>query len=301
MLAYPHFDPIAFSIGPVQVHWYGIAYLAAFLLGWRLARFRAGRAPWTRLGWSAERVDDMIVWIMLGVILGGRLGYVFFYDLPSFLASPASIFQVWNGGMSFHGGLAGVLLAMFWWSRRQGGAFFDVMDFVAPCVAPGLFFGRIANFINAELWGNVTDQPWGMVFPTGGPLPRHPSQLYEAVLEGLVLFAAVWFYSRKSRERGRVSGLFALLYAVFRFLVEFVRQPDVQLGYLAFGWLTMGQILCLPLMAVGLWLLVRPSVPAGVMRVALSGQDADKERGKGPGKDLGKDSGKGKKGRKKTL
>lgn len=265
MLAYPRFDPVAFSLGPVQVHWYGLMYLFAFLIGWGLARYRAGRSPWAGQGWSRERVDDMVTWIMLGVVLGGRLGYVLFYDLKAFLADPAEIFRLWNGGMSFHGGFLGVALAMLWWCRKQKRDFLDVMDFVAPFVPPGLFFGRIGNFINAELWGNVTDKPWGMVFPTGGPLPRHPSQLYEAGLEGLVLFAALWIYSGSGgtlgRARGRVSGLFALLYGAFRFLVEFVRQPDPQLGYLAFGWLTMGQILCIPLIAVGLWLLLRPSAP----------------------------------------
>ena len=258
MLTYPNISPVAFSLGPVQVHWYGLMYLFAFLAGWGLARWRASRPAWVAAGWNAQKADDLLTWIMLGVVAGGRLGYVLFYDLPAYLEQPAEIFKIWNGGMSFHGGLLGVLGMIWWWSRREGKRFFDVVDFVAPLVPPGLFFGRIGNFINGELWGGVTDGPFGMVFPTGGPLLRHPSQLYEAGLEGLVLFAALWAYSSKIRPTGRVSGLFALLYAIFRFAVEFVRQPDPQLGYLAFGWLTMGQLLCVPLLAVGVWLLVRP-------------------------------------------
>ena len=223
MLAYPNISPVALSLGPVQVHWYGLMYLFAFLAGWGLARWRASRPVWIAAGWNGQKVDDLLTWIMLGVVAGGRLGYV-----------------------------------LWWWSRRNKKKFMDVVDFVAPLVPPGLFFGRIGNFINGELWGGVTDGPLGMVFPTGGPLPRHPSQLYEAGLEGLVMFVVLWVYSSRIRPTGRVSGLFAVLYGVFRFAVEFVRQPDPQLGYLAFGWLTMGQLLCVPLLIAGLWLLFRP-------------------------------------------
>lgn len=198
MLAYPNISPVALSLGPVQVHWYGLMYLFAFLAGWGLARWRASRPAWIAAGWNGQKVDDLLTWIMLGVVAGGRLGYVLFYDLPVYLDQPSEIFKIWNGGMSFHGGLIGVLLMGWWWSRRNKKKFMDVVDFVAPLVPPGLFFGRIGNFINGELWGGVTDGPLGMVFPTGGPLPRHPSQLYEAGLEGLVLFVVLWVYSSRS-------------------------------------------------------------------------------------------------------
>lgn len=281
MLNHPGIDPVAFSLGPVLVRWYGLMYVFAFFAAWGLARLRAGRAPWSRQGWTRDGVDDMIVCCMIGVVLGGRIGYALFYDLASFAAHPLELFRIWHGGMSFHGGFIGVTLAMWWWSRKQRRPFLDIMDFIAPCAAPGLFFGRIGNFINGELWGRVTDAPWGMIFPGGGPLPRHPSQLYEAGLEGLVLFAAVWLYSagggERGRPRGRVAGLFALLYGLFRFLVEFVREPDVQIGFLAFGWLTMGQALCLPLIGVGLWLLLRPSAPAPAAGGA-TGADAGRTR-----------------------
>ena len=246
-------DPIALSIGPLQFRWYGIMYMLAFLLGWWLARRRAAR-PWST--WTPAQVDDLLTLVMLGVILGGRLGYVLFYDLPAYVADPLEIFRVWNGGMSFHGGLLGVLAAFALYAWRNGRNFMDVSDFVAPLVTPGLLFGRLGNFINGELWGHVTNLPWGMVFPHAGPEPRHPSQLYEAGLEGVVLFWILWVYSARPRPRGAVSGVFALGYGVFRFLVEFVRVPDANLGYLAFGWLTMGQLLCVPLIAVGVWLLV---------------------------------------------
>lgn len=257
MLVYPRIDPVAFSLGPLHVHWYGLMYLFAFLVGWGLARWRASRPAWRALGWNGPRVDDMVTWIMIGVIVGARLGYVLFYDFSSFASDPIEIIRVWNGGMSFHGGLIGVLLALWWWSRQQGFRFFDVVDFVAPMVPPGLFFGRLGNFINGELWGGVTDSPFGMIFPSGGALPRHPSQLYEAGLEGVCLFLIVWIFSSRIRPSGRIAGIFALGYSLFRFLVEFVRQPDPQLGYLAFGWLTMGQLLCIPLFFAGVWLLVR--------------------------------------------
>lgn len=254
MLSYPTFDPVALSLGPLQLRWYGIMYLLAFGSGWLLARYRVSRP---QSGWTPPQLDDLLITVMLGVILGGRLGYVLFYDLPTYLRDPLEIFRIWNGGMSFHGGLLGVLGAFWLYARRSGRTFMEVSDFVAPLVPTGLLWGRIGNFINGELWGNVTTVSWGMVFPHGGPLPRHPSQLYEALLEGLVLFVLVWVYSSRKRPSGAVSGLFALGYGVFRFGVEFVRMPDANLGYLAFGWLTMGQLLCLPLMAVGVWLFLR--------------------------------------------
>ena len=269
---YVDIDPIAFSIGPLQVHWYGIMYLLAFGICWWLGQRRraAGRLPVT-----ADQFSDLAFYLMLGVILGGRLGYMLFYDSARLASNPISIVRVWEGGMSFHGGLLGVLAAGWFWTRRHGIHFFDAIDFVAPLVPIGLGLGRLGNFIGGELWGRHTDAPWGMIFARSldalGKTPdelrtmylagqlsgeaRHPSQLYEFALEGVVMFAVLWWYSRKPRPRYAVSGLFALLYGCFRFAVEFVREPDVQLGYLAFGWLTMGQVLSLPLVAIGLFLL----------------------------------------------
>ena len=263
------FDPIAFSLGPVSVHWYGIMYAVAFALFWFLGerRRRAGRLP---VGPTA--FSDLAFYGMLGVILGGRLGYVLFYGSEQLLADPLSILRVWEGGMSFHGGLLGVLIACWIWSRRNGLHFFDTMDFVAPLVPIGLGVGRFGNFVGGELWGRHTDVAWGMIFPraiehvelsiaeiktmaAAGQLAaevRHPSQLYQMLLEGVVLFGILFVVSMKPRRRYLVSGLFALLYGAFRFAVEFVREPDAQLGYLAWGWLTMGQVLSLPLVVIGL-------------------------------------------------
>ena len=259
MLAYPNISPVALSLGPVQVHWYGLMYLFAFLAGWGLARWRASRPAWIAAGWNGQKVDDLLTWIMLGVVAGGRLGYVLFYDLPVYLDQPSEIFKIWNGGMSFHGGLVGVLLMGWWWSRRNKKKFMDVVDFVAPLVPPGLFFGRIGNFINGELWGAPTDAAWGVVFGgAAGTMPRHPSQLYEAFLEGVVIFAVLYLLSRRMppRPRGTFLGTFLVMYGCFRFLVEFVREPDAQLGYLWGGWLTMGQLLSVPLILVGAGVLV---------------------------------------------
>ena len=254
MIQYPRIDPVAFSLGVLQVHWYGLMYLFGFISGWLLGRYRASRVG---SGWTPALVDDFVTWVMLGVIFGARLGYVLLYDLRAYLRDPLEILRVWNGGMSFHGGLLGVLFAVWLFSRRHQRDFLQVVDFVAPLIPPGLFFGRLGNFINAELWGKVTDAPWGMVFPGAGSWPRHPSQLYEAALEGVLLFIVLWTYSSRNQPVGRVAGLFAVFYALLRTLVELVREPDANLGYLAFGWLTMGQVLCLPLCGVGLWLLFR--------------------------------------------
>ncbi len=266
-------DPIAISLGPVQVHWYGLMYLGGFLgawfLGWR--RLRAGRLA----GVSEQQFSDLAFYAMLGVILGGRIGYMLFYGFDQLRAEPLSIFRVWEGGMSFHGGLLGVLTAGLYWSWRNHVHFFDTVDFVSPLVPIGLGLGRLGNFIGGELWGKPTDLPWGVIFPRAleglgktreelhqlylsGALEaeaRHPSQLYEMLLEGVVMFTVLWLYSRRPRPRYAVSGLFALLYGMLRFAVEFVRVPDAQLGYLAFGWLTMGQVLSLPLIVTGLVLL----------------------------------------------
>ncbi len=253
MLVHPDFDPVAFSLGPLHVRWYGLMYLIAFLVGWALGRYRASRP---NSGWTAAQVDDLVFYIALGVILGGRIGYILFYSFSNFLHDPLVLFRIWEGGMSFHGGFLGVLLAMGLFARKYHKGFWPTVDFIAPLIPPGLFFGRIGNFINGELWGRVTDVPWGMVFhQTGDGLPRHPSQLYQAALEGVALFLIVWLFSAKPRPTMAVSGVFALSYGVFRFLAEFVRQPDAQLGYLAFGWLTMGQVLSLPMVLVGIILL----------------------------------------------
>ncbi len=258
-MQYPSIDPVALSIGSFHLHWYGLMYVFAFAAGWGLGRWRASR-PWN--DWKGADVDDLLSWIMFGVILGARLGYILFYDFSFYFAHPAEIFRVWNGGMSFHGGLIGVVTAAWLWGRRRGRTLVDILDFVAPLVPTGLFFGRIGNFINAELWGRTTDCAFGMVFPGGGELPRHPSQLYEAGLEGAVLFVILWIYSAGPRPSGRVAGMFAVSYALARMFVEFFRLPDPQIGYLYGGWLTMGHMLCLPLLLVGLWLLFRKVRPA---------------------------------------
>ena len=252
MLPYPNINPVAVQIGPLKVHWYGIMYLIGFGTAWWLGLRRANRPD---SGWNSQQIGDLIFYGALGAVLGGRIGYVLFYDLQLYLAEPLRIFEVWEGGMSFHGGLIGVLVAMALYKRHIGKSFFEVTDFVAPLVPIGLGAGRLGNFINGELWGKVSNVPWAMVFPGGGPLPRHPSQLYEAFLEGLVLFTILWLFSRKPRPQMAVSGLFLLCYGLFRFAVEFVRVPDAQLGYLAFGWVTMGQVLSTPLIFGGAALL----------------------------------------------
>lgn len=291
-------DPIAFSLGPIKVHWYGIMYLLGFAAAWWLGRgrIRAVRLP----GVDMNGFSDLLFYAMLGVVLGGRIGYMLFYATADFLHNPLILLRVWEGGMSFHGGLLGVMAAGWWWTRKHALHYFDTIDFVAPLVPLGLGFGRLGNFVGGELWGRFTHAGWGVVFPHAplkdvpAGLPtmeqlmsavqirqdfaaglltqyaRHPSQLYEAVLEGLVMFAVLWVYSMKPRPRYAVSGLFALMYGCFRFLVEFVRMPDNGV-YLAFGWFTRGQLLSLPLIALGLVLLamsrraptLQPALPAG--------------------------------------
>lgn len=253
MLQYPAIDPVAIAIGPLKIHWYGLMYLVGIGAAWWLAKRRLAQFDPT---WNKDTLSDLVFWCALGVIAGGRLGYVFFYDLASYIANPALVLRIWEGGMSFHGGFIGVLLAVFWFARKQKKPFWALMDFIAPLVPIGLGAGRIGNFINAELWGKASSVPWAMIFPTDpAQLPRHPSQLYQFALEGVALFVILWLYTRKPRPTMAVSGLFALCYGIFRFAVEFVRVPDAQLGYLAFDWLTMGQILCLPMMAVGILLM----------------------------------------------
>ena len=248
MLIHPDIDPVAFSIGPLAVRWYGLMYLTGFAAGWWLGRRRIsqGLSPINR-----EQFDSLIFAAVLGVIIGGRLGYVLFYKPAYYASHPLEIFAVWQGGMSFHGGLLGVILAMAFVARRQGIDYLRLMDFLAPLTPLGLAAGRVANFINGELWGRVTDLPWGMVFRGAGDAPRHPSQLYQAALEGLALFVILWWFSSTPRARGQVSGLFLLGYGVFRFIAEFAREPDAYLGLLALG-LSMGQWLSLPMIAAGL-------------------------------------------------
>jgi phosphatidylglycerol:prolipoprotein diacylglycerol transferase len=253
MLEHPNFDPIAFGLGPLQIRWYGLMYLFGFASGWALGRYRAKHVP----QWQPHYLDDLIFYIALGVILGGRIGYIIFYNFNAFLHDPLLLLRIWEGGMAFHGGLIGVLAAMFLYARKMHMTFFQVTDFIAPLVPPGLFFGRIGNFINGELWGRTTDMPWAMIFhtPGAGDLPRHPSQLYEAVLEGIALFTILWIYSAKPRPTMAVSGLFLICYSLFRFLIEFAREPDAHLGFIAFNWLTMGQLLSLPMMFFGIALI----------------------------------------------
>ena len=251
MLVHPDIDPIAFSIGPLAVRWYGLMYLAGFALGWWLGvrRVNRGMAPLTR-----AQLDDIVFYTLLGVILGGRLGYVMFYKPLHYLSHPLEIFYIWQGGMSFHGGLLGVMAALWLFARKHNIAYLSLMDFFAPLVPPGLGAGRLGNFINGELPGRVTDLPWGMVFRGAGDAPRHPSQLYQFALEGVALFALLWWFSSKPRPRGQVSGLFLLAYGAFRFLTEFAREPDSFLGYLALG-MTMGQWLCIPMILAGIGLI----------------------------------------------
>ena len=253
MLPYPQIDPVALAIGPLKIHWYGLMYLIGIGAAWLILSRRLNRFDPT---WDKEKLSDLVFWVAMGVIVGGRLGYVLFYDLSAYIANPLLIFEVWKGGMAFHGGLIGVMLAVWGFGKRNGKSFFQIMDFIAPVVPIGLGAGRIGNFINAELWGKASDVPWAMIFPTDPQqLARHPSQLYQFALEGVALFLILWLYSRKPRPTMAVSGMFALFYGIFRFIVEFVRVPDAQLGYLAFGWVTMGQILCIPMIAGGLLLI----------------------------------------------
>lgn len=273
-MIYPDIDPVALSLGPLKIHWYGIMYLVGFVGGWWLGRLRAARPG---SGWTAQQIDDLLFYIALGVILGGRLGYILFYGFADWLSDPMRLLRVWEGGMSFHGGFLGVLIAMLWYGKKHDRRFFELTDFIAPFVTIGLFAGRIGNFINGELWGKPTDLPWAMQLkcadfsqvcheklglPEGTTLtpPLHPNQLYEALLEGVILFLVLWFFSAKRRPRMAVSALFLICYGSFRFLIEFIRMPDAHLGYLAGGWLTMGQLLSLPMVIAGMalmWLAYR--------------------------------------------
>ncbi|ELR66196.1 Prolipoprotein diacylglyceryl transferase [Photobacterium marinum] len=251
-LTFPNIDPVLIQIGPLAVRWYGLMYLLGFVFAMWLANRRADKPG---SGWTREQVSDLLFAGFLGVVLGGRIGYVLFYNFDMFLANPLYLFKVWTGGMSFHGGLLGVITAMFWYGHKNGRTFFNVADFVAPLVPFGLGVGRLGNFINGELWGRTTDVPWAMVFPTGGPLPRHPSQLYEFFLEGVVLLIILNIFIRKPRPAGAVSGLFLFGYGSFRFIVEYFREPDAHLGLYG-GWISMGQILSLPMVIGGLLMML---------------------------------------------
>ena len=256
-VAFPEIDPVIFQIGPFAIRWYALAYVAGLIIGWQMM-MRFARAEGSRI--SAKQVDDFLVWATLGVILGGRLGYVLFYKPDYYFSAPAEIFMVWQGGMSFHGGFLGVVLATILYCRRQKIAILDFGDLLATVVPIGLFFGRIANFINGELYGRTTDVPWGMVFPEGGDLPRHPSQLYEAFLEGAVLFILLIIFRRTrfAEKQGFIMGMFFAGYAVARSIVELFREPDAYLGFLI-GGLTMGQLLSLPMLVIGLYFMFRPA------------------------------------------
>jgi phosphatidylglycerol:prolipoprotein diacylglycerol transferase len=255
-LPFPAFDPVLIELGPLVIRWYALAYIAGILLGWHLARRLVALAP---VAASRQQVDDFVTWATLGIILGGRLGYVLFYRAGYYLAHPAEILAVWQGGMSFHGGALGVIIATILYCRQQKMDLLRFGDRVAAVVPIGLFFGRLANFINGELWGRVSDVPWAMVFPTGGPEPRHPSQLYQAGLEGLLLFVVLQILVHRPAIRARqgfVAGAFLCGYGMARIIGEFFRQPDANLGFL-FAGATMGQLLSLPMVLIGLWLMAR--------------------------------------------
>jgi phosphatidylglycerol:prolipoprotein diacylglycerol transferase len=251
MLVFPNIDPVAFSLGPIQVHWYGLMYLLGFFIAWVLARWRAKHY---HLDWNTEQISDLIFYAALGVIIGGRLGYMLFYNTQQFVTQPWVLFKLWEGGMSFHGGLLGVAVALWLFARKIGKPFLEVGDFIAPLVPLGLAAGRAGNFINGELWGRITDVPWAMIFPNSDGQPRHPSQLYELALEGILLFVVVWWYAARPRAAGCVSAVFLMGYALCRLIAECFRQPDSQLGFLVLNWLTMGQLLSIPMLIAGLWL-----------------------------------------------
>ncbi len=265
MLVHPNFDPVALQIGPLAIRWYGLMYLIAFSLFYYAGRQRLKSPQFTASsGLDARLLEDLLLYGALGVVLGGRLGYVLFYKPGYYLQHPLELLQVWQGGMSFHGGLLGVLVAVLLFGRRHKLAFFQLTDFIAPLVPLGLAAGRMGNFINGELWGRASDLPWAMVFPQAGDqVARHPSQLYQFAGEGLALFVLLWWYSAKPRPRRAVSGLFLVGYGGFRFAAEFAREPDAFLGFLALG-MTMGQLLCLPMIVFGFWLMARRPAGSGL-------------------------------------
>ena len=253
-MTYPLIDPVALDLGFIQIHWYGLMYVFGFLAGYGLSlrRINQGRFPLTQ-----EQMSDFLGWIAIGVILGGRVGYMLFYQTEQLVADPLSLFYIWEGGMAFHGGLLGVIGITWWFARKHQIRPLVLGDALAPLIPIGLGLGRLGNFIGGELWGRVSDVPWAIVFPAAGPDPRHPSQLYQMALEGFVLFCILWWFSSTDRKPGQVTGLFLIGYGVFRFAVEFVREPDAHLGFIWLNWTTMGQLLTLPMIAIGVWLFIR--------------------------------------------
>ena len=250
MFTYPEIDPIALALGPLKIHWYGLMYLLGFAAALGLGLLRA-RVSWSPV--KVKQVEDLVFYAAIGVVVGGRIGYVVFYNFSAFIADPLWLLRIWEGGMSFHGGLCGVIVAMWLFARKIQQPFLQVMDFTALLIPTGLFFGRIGNFIGQELWGRATDSQWGIVFPNDPEqLTRHASQLYEAVLEGLLMFIVLWIYARKPRPTAAVCSLFIILYGIFRFIVEFFREPDAHISFDLFGWMTRGQILSTPMIIVGL-------------------------------------------------
>jgi phosphatidylglycerol:prolipoprotein diacylglycerol transferase len=273
MLTYPQIDPVALKLGPLAIHWYGLTYLAAFALFWFLATRRLNHEPFAsvvgRGAWSRKDVEDILFFGVVGVIAGGRLGYCLFYKPEYYLANPLEVFFIWQGGMSFHGGMLGVIVSQWWFARSRGKPFLQVMDFVAPCVPLGLAAGRVGNFINGELWGRPADPslPWAMVFPHAGNMPRHPSQVYQFLLEGVLLFIIMWLYARNERKPAQVSAVFLIGYGAFRFIAEYFREPDAHLGVLTFN-MTMGQWLCIPMIIGGVLLWVWGETRGPVQRHA---------------------------------
>jgi phosphatidylglycerol:prolipoprotein diacylglycerol transferase len=251
MIFFPNIDPVFVRIGPLAIHWYGLLYIISFSTAGILLKYRQKWTP----NLAHLSIMDILVYVAFGVVLGGRLGYILFYAPWDWWFDPIQMIAVWRGGMSFHGGLIGALLSLFWMSKRFKCAFSELADFIVPVVPLGLAFGRIGNFINGELWGRVTNVPWGMIFPGGGSLPRHPSQWYESCLEGWLLFAFLWWFSSSPRKPMKVSGSFLVLYGLIRFFLEFFREPDPQCGFILWGWLTQGQLLSLPMIIAGLILL----------------------------------------------
>lgn len=249
MIAYPSFDPVIVSIGPVNIHWYGVMYLLGFIAAWWLAKWRTMHY---HLGWTTNDIGDVLFYAALGVIIGGRVGHILIYDTGSIFFDPLRVFRIWEGGMSFHGGLIGVMIAVYAFAKHIHRPFWQVADFLVPLVPVGLGLGRFGNFINGELWGRVTNVPWAMVFPHADRLPRHPSQLYEMALEGFVLFVFIWWYANRPRPNGAVSAMFLMGYAVCRFIVEFYREPDVGLGLIAFHVMSVGQLLSILMFLAGI-------------------------------------------------
>lgn len=266
LLPFPNLDPIIFSIGPIDVRWYGLSYVLGILLGWYYAKFLITKnALWSgdKAPMTQKDIDDFVLWAAIGIVAGGRLGYILFYDFAAVLHNPTRVFEIWNGGMSFHGGLVGTLIAMILFARTRQIRVWNLFDITCAAAPIGLLFGRIANFINGELWGKLTGVPWAFVFPNGGPFPRHPSQLYEAALEGLILFIILTILVLRFKSfkmPGLIAGTFLIGYALARIFVEFFREPDAHIGYLLGGWFTMGMLLSLPLLAVGVAAVLRARI-----------------------------------------